>query len=392
VKIKLLNVVYSPNLGDGLLVDCLRWGCSQYLESAEISSVDLAGRRDFGASNAARTSLLTTLSALPTPVRRSVAGAALRLKLHFRLREFYRRELAGADAIVVGGGHLFVDTDLNFPLKLAAALDVVAERNTPTWVYGCGVSSSWSPAGRKLFENAVRKPRLVSAFVRDELSQQAWNSQLTRSSGIEATVVRDPGLLCREAYGITERRARRPKAVGVGIIAPVAIRYHGGGSIHAELLTRWFGRLIGGLLRSGQSVRLVSNGSPEDTEYGNFLINNLASLPPDASIDFPQHSEPRGLVETVGSLSRFVGFRLHGLISAHSFGLPTYALTWDDKIQSFMSSIGRADQCFDVRITAPELVLQRMLADELPVNGNTARESLADIRQLCESIAARFCI
>ncbi len=389
MKLTLLNVVYSPNLGDGLLVECLRWGCKKYLgESTHIKSVDLAGRTAFGNLPQQRASLLRALSVLPSPVRQSVAGAALLLKLQLHLRDFYRRELADADAIVVGGGHLFTDTDLNFPLKLAAALNVAAERSIPTWVYGCGVSDRWSRTAQRLFQDAVRAPRVVDAFVRDDYSRAAWNSQLVESSGISATTVRDPGLLCRQAYGVNDGDVRDASTIGVGVIAPVAIRYHSGSDVPSSALTRWFVTLIERLSAAGKRIRLVTNGSPEDTIYGHLLLAEVRKSVRCVDIDFPEHRHPRELVETVRRLSRFVGFRLHGLICAHSFGLPTYALNWDPKIGSFMDSIGRGRHHYDVRVAAPASVVQSMLQDEPLISGHASEESLSGIEALCASIAS----
>jgi polysaccharide pyruvyl transferase WcaK-like protein len=392
MQLKLLNVRYSPNLGDGLLVDCLEWGCHQQLPGVEVSSIDLAGRTAYGDGRQARGALLSTLSALPGPARRLVAGAALRARVSLRLRRFYQRRLRGADAVVLGGGNLFSDTDLNFPIKLAAALRVVAEQRAPLWIYGCGVASQWSDAGRALFEQAVAAAQPVEVFVRDRASKNVWDERLARVSGRDAKVVRDPGLLAARAYN--ERRLPRTAAarVGVGVIAPVVLRYHSDAGASARQLSAWFEQLIAGVVAHGCAVTLVSNGSPEDTAFARELYARLRRRFPWQALDVPEHRTPRDLVQTFTSLSAFVGFRLHGLICARSLGLPVFALDWDGKVGAFMASIGRADHVYDIARHGPEVVLPELLAAARAATFESAGldDEIAGIAELCASIRTRL--
>lgn len=392
IKLKLLNVRYSPNLGDGLLVDCLEWGCRLQLPQAQVSSVDLAGRTSYGEGRSARAALLTTLSAMPARVRRLAAGAVLKARVRLQLQSFYRRELQGADAVVLGGGNLFSDMDLNFPIKVEAALAVAAEARVPVWIYGCGVSGTWSSEGQSLFERAVGVSRLIDVFVRDTNSKQIWDQRLKRATGIKAKVIRDPGLLACRAYNAHRSTAQAPFRVGVGVIAPIAIRYHSE-NVHSSdsELTAWFEELIEGILESGYAVTLVTNGSPEDTEFGVALCKRLLERCPAAPLDFPEHETPRDLVQTLTRLSAFVGFRLHALICAHSLEVPTFALDWDCKVGAFMASIARADYVYDVTKHRPDIVLAATVA-ELASQALQATPSRDDgmggISELCNSIRA----
>jgi polysaccharide pyruvyl transferase WcaK-like protein len=389
LRLKLLNVRYSPNLGDGLLVDCLEWACRRQLPGAEVSSVDLAGRTAYGDGRQARGALLSTLSALPGPARRLVAGAALRARVSLRLRWFYQRQLRDADAVVLGGGNLFSDTDLNFPIKLDAALRVVAEQRLPLWIYGCGVASQWSTEGRMLFEHAVSTARPIDVFVRDRASETIWDERLARASGRTAKVVRDPGLLAARVYD--QQRLPRTAAtrIGVGIIAPVVLRYHSDVRSSARALHAWFEQLIVGLLAQGREVTLISNGSPEDTAFGRELYARLRRRFPGPALELPEHRTPRALVQTFTSLSAFVGFRLHGLICARSLGMPVFALDWDGKVGAFMASIGRSDHLYNIARHSPAAVLVALLETHnvaLEQESSALDDDLAGITELCTSI------
>jgi hypothetical protein len=99
VKIALLNVKYSPNLGDGLLSECLERELSAALPGAQVVSIDLAGReiyRDHGASRRGRA--IAVLEHLPSWARRHVVRLALTALVRLRLRRHFRDRLAGVDA------------------------------------------------------------------------------------------------------------------------------------------------------------------------------------------------------------------------------------------------------------------------------------------------------
>lgn len=389
LELRLLNAKFSPNLGDGLLVECLEWGCRQQLSHAVASSIDLAGRTAYAEGPRLRAALLATLTRLPDRMRRAAVDAALRTAVRRRLLPFYRERLWGADAVIVGGGNLLSDVDLNFPTKLAAALSVASEAGVPVWIYGCGVGERWSAAGHALFEHALRGTRLIDVFLRDEASKRAWDERLGQATGILGKVVPDPGLLAAHVYGVPrcgppDRRLR----LGVGVIAPVAIGYHGGTPTRASELSAWLSALIAGAIAAGHAVSLVSNGSPEDTAFARALLARLRQRFPASALELPRHRAPCDLVHTVAGVSRFVGFRLHGLICARSLGVPTFALRWDHKVDAFMQAIGRADRCYDVARVRPEQVLARMLGERVSDDRPPAADALAGIAALCSSISA----
>lgn len=90
------------------------------------------------------------LSDDPAPPRRIALAALVQL----RLRRHVRTRLAGCDAVVLGGGNLLTDADLNFPMKIAGALAQAARLRLPVAVNGVGANRQWSEAGRRLFGRA----------------------------------------------------------------------------------------------------------------------------------------------------------------------------------------------------------------------------------------------
>ncbi|RYD26520.1 MAG: polysaccharide pyruvyl transferase family protein, partial [Lysobacteraceae bacterium] len=64
MRIVVFNVKYSPNLGDGLLSECLEEELRSCGDDVSVVTVDIAGRTDYGTSGRNRRALLRILEAL----------------------------------------------------------------------------------------------------------------------------------------------------------------------------------------------------------------------------------------------------------------------------------------------------------------------------------------
>ena len=82
LRVGIFNVKYSPNLGDGLLSECLEAELALTVPGLTIESFDLAGRTDYGSSGRFRGAALSVLQRSPPMVRQVTArfllGRALR--------------------------------------------------------------------------------------------------------------------------------------------------------------------------------------------------------------------------------------------------------------------------------------------------------------------------
>ena len=358
MKVRLFNVKFSPNLGDGLLAECLEAELIRLGADRDTWSIDLAGRTGPGTGIRSRGRLLAILQASPAPLRRLLARGALAVMVRRKWRPHYAAGLAGADTVIVGGGNLFSDRDLNFPVKLHAALDEAGRHALSAAVFGVGVSRQWSAAGLRLFRDAVQAVPLSSVQVRDAASKRAWDDTLAEVSGHEAAICRDPGLLASDFFPRPEPSAGDTPVIGVGIMSPLAVRYHADDAPTPAQIDRWYLDLVRGLTDTGLRVSLFTNGSPEDEAYLRSLKPSVAEAAPAALLTWPEASTPAGLCRIVGGLDGLVAFRMHALIAAHSYRVPTIGLAWDPKLEAFMESVDRADHL----LTIPTDPAQRAVA------------------------------
>jgi len=97
MKIALLNVKFSPNLGDGLLSECLERELAFALPGVDVIAIDLAGRAHYrGHGPSRRGRVIALLEALPRWARRYAVRVALALLVQLRLRRHVRDRLGGS--------------------------------------------------------------------------------------------------------------------------------------------------------------------------------------------------------------------------------------------------------------------------------------------------------
>lgn len=412
LRIALLNVKYSPNLGDGLLAECLERELSAALGGAEVFSIDIAGRTGWpaaassspsssgpvAASASRRRHIMALLEAMPPRLRHVAAGTALALVTRWRLRPHIRTRLAGCHAAVIGGGNLLTDADLNFPTKLAGAAREVTRRDLPLAIHAVGASGNWSAHGRHLFARALARRPLAHATVRDERSREAWTVQLVPQGAPPARVVGDPGLLASLHYPHASPHGTRntqpgERRIGLCVTAPLALRYHVGQHHQGEesaatgalsspaphlrdrALIDWYGALAHALARQGMHVVLFTNGSPEDREC---LVSHAADWTQErAAADWiggapclsrgrislvAPFATPADLARFVAGCDLVIAHRMHACIAAHSFAVPTIGLTWDAKLASFFALAGRSRYAVDGLAMAPVAMAELALA------------------------------
>lgn len=352
LRLRLFNVKYSPNLGDGLLSECLEKALIALGANSDTWSIDLAARHAYGDVLTGRRQILSALHLMPKWLRYQIVRLPVAIHARQKWHPHYAERLEGASGAVIGGGNLISDIDLNFPTKLTLAINEAERLFLPFAVYASGVTKDWSPRGTMMFEKAFSSPLLRGVFVRDYDSKVLWDQKLAAASGHEAVVVRDPGLLASDFIPRSRMHATDRPVAGVGVMSHIAIRYHADSAPDPLHLENWYVDLVQGLIRDGFHVVIFTNGGAEDTPYLAKLRPRLAAVGGDA-ISFPVQRTPTELCAIISSLDVLVAYRMHAIIAAYSYGVPAIGLAWDRKLRSFMASVGRENYLCDVTRASP---------------------------------------
>ena len=358
MRVGIFNVKYSPNLGDGLLSECLERELRAANAETTVISLDLAGRMDYVRGGSNRGTIVSLLAKSPRRFRHFLVETILGRSLRLRMRPYWKSVLRDLDAVVVGGGNLFGDNDLNFPLKIHAALDETRRSGIPAAVFGVGVSDNWSPRGEDLFRRAVSGVPLVYASVREATSQSIWDRRLVPAGILPARLNHDPGLLVSRHIPQRGRNGTGSPLVGIGVTHPAVLRYHADERSLSEAdLTVWFKALVGSCLSRGWRVALFTNGSPEDDAYLKVLHGAVVDLAPEGRVSvIPRFNRPVELASFISGLDLLMAHRLHANITAYSYRIPHVGFSWDTKLKSFFARMGRSEFVCTAGRDSPEQV------------------------------------
>jgi polysaccharide pyruvyl transferase WcaK-like protein len=341
MRFLVFNVKFSENLGDGVLAECLEHALKAALRGSSVETVDLAGRTDYGQTPGARGRALGMLRSMPRGLRPLAVEVALRRKLG-ALAPHWKKKIEAADAVIIGGGNLLQDDDLNFPLKVGLALDLVAQSGKPLAIYAVGVSSQWSARARNLI-SAVRRTNLVHLSVRDP---QARQNLLSHFPDFNPHLVADPGLM---AEVLRPASAFPPPSgqpiIGLCATSPVVLDRHAGGAVAFSSASEYADLAIL-LARRGFAIHLFTNGAKEDHAFAGTVMSQprLAEIAAAGRLKLvgrPQR--PGDLVAAIGTFHAIAAHRLHACIVAHALRVPYVGLDWDSKVGAFFHSVGRQD-------------------------------------------------
>lgn len=337
-NVAVFNVKFSENLGDGLIAETIEKDLQQCRGIGQVVTRDLAGRQEYGTSPIRnRAQKLRILGMLPPAMRRLVVQRTLSARLA-GLKDDWRKTVAAADHVVIGGGHLFQDDDLNFPSKIGALLDICAEAGTPVSVFAVGVTAKWSKPARDLF-GRLTCCRVASVSVRDAASQSNWSRHFRGTSIEVASICLDPVLGMPSPTTATDMS----KPVGLCITHPRLIAHHTGFA-PPRLLDVFVDATVG-LCAAGHNVLLFTNGAQEDEEALGEVISRNAIAPLLSTGRVRKANRPRtpsDLAATIAGMSGLVAHRLHANIAAYAFGIPSVGLGWDEKVQSFFEVTKRS--------------------------------------------------
>jgi polysaccharide pyruvyl transferase WcaK-like protein len=342
--IVIFNVKFSPNLGDGIIAECLEHALREQFPGATVSSVDLAGRQSWTAAQGGRSraALLAMLDHMPRWCRDTVVMAVLGRRVRGHLLPAWRRSLERADLVVFGGGQLIQDGDLNFPLKLAAAASECHRRGLPLAIFAVGAARSTSKVGHSLLSQLLRSPDCIHLAARD--AQSVANLATLECS---ARSCRDPGLLASQLWPAPARPRRGRPLVGICVTHPAVLRHHSdrGSRSRGADAVNLYGAMLRQLVADGYDVVCFSNGAAEDELTLSVVMDRVPlSEKLGRQVTFASRSaDPGELARLIARFDVLVAHRLHAAIVAYSYGIPSVGLFWDSKLAAFFTSVNRSD-------------------------------------------------
>lgn len=378
------GVPFSQNLGDGIIFENIKNLYSSTEKPVKISPLDIAGRDDFDTGAASSDLKLRILHAIPSFGRKPLLALFFYFKYQHVWRKSWKAKLATADLLTIGGGQLFLDEELNFPLKMYF-LSLTAKKipELKTVVAFVGVSPTMSNIGKFLFRRALQNFNPQSISVRDEESRQNFIRLL--NPRIEVKVVSDPAVNSKKCYTIENIASDQHKRVGVCISNPkgLDVQERLGKKFQTET-PLYFKNLIKQLKQQDYHVSIFTNGASEDELLKDEIHNDCRQW---IDVCELKPSTPDNLVNIINKFNLIVAHRLHANIIAYSLGITSIGLRWDTKLHSFFKKTNREYLFIDTVLPTADQTLA--LINE-HFNSNIHNQSSTLIHELMEEVESHL--
>lgn len=350
-KIVFASLLLDRNLGEELYTRCLEKLVRECAASAgmEIELVDL----DFNGRERVNGELVFVGKRRSNPARRAILKAAellcgwldwpeylrhIEWKVRYnnepRLRAYFADILRGASLLIFGGGGIIECTRMHDYYHTIDLITRLADRESvPVCFNAVGrVIDERYMFGWGIMKRAVNRACVKSMTCRDGAE---WIDRNLYDGKGFARVLPCSSILCAELFGL--RRDEGSNTIGVGVIRGSAFVGYGRNFTEAQMLDLYEG-VARGLVARGYECCVFTNGSHGDIGFGRLLAERLNALEGVRYALEPRDAED--LLRTIASFRGMVTARLHSVIAAYSLGVPSVALTWNQKIPDFMQLVG----------------------------------------------------
>ena len=351
-KVAVFAEVYSPNLGDAAIYDCVEELFGQYQVTTH--SLDLSGRTK-RPSESRGTEIAS--DGLRDLVRKPFQNIRILGRIHAtfkwyvldrkRLNRSWDKAISDSDAVVIGGGQLLTDRLFRFPLRIYEVARLAKLHNKPLAIFGCGADSKWGYFASKLYSKVLQQAVYVSA--RDQVSASALAGCV--STDVSVDVHADPVFATPRLLDDNSVIADRRKILGVNL-QPVADFRRFAPAVNSISDTQYFGfwvRLLGDASSSGRELRLLTNGSPDD--YATALRLQSLARSEGLTVELePRPTSTHELVAQISKVSWIIGTRMHAGILAKSLGKSIVSIAWDPKVLEVWRQVGGLNYVLPAKI------------------------------------------
>ncbi len=345
-KISIINAKYSPNLGDGVIAETLEFFFKNNIPNVTVNTIDIGGNLEYGHENSmARGTNKQLFNLFPDFLKKTLRFLLRSLLIEKKYGTQWKEQIHDSDLLVLGGGHLLMDSQWYFPMRIKSIL-TKAKPNTPLLLCSLGVSQTFSSLGKKLFRDIFKYHDCRFASLRDTLSKQNFDlnfSDIIKNSQMGL----DPALLCPQVYKdkTLNHSDNHQKIIALGITDPDNMKSHCDNKNDVVAYNaEFFQGIIQKFTESGFKVKIFNNGV--DHAYMLDVVNIIRKNSPELLLNCDvceQFLQPCQLVDCIKNSDLMISHRLHANIIAYAYDVPNIGIMWDEKVKSFFKLTQRED-------------------------------------------------
>jgi len=354
-KIVIAAEIWSPNLGDGIIAESLKYLLRHAQPRVQVEYLDISGRNPDCRGSVEKNQTISYIQRyIQGKKYLNIARSALkRHKLKTHYLRYWSSLIAESDAVLIGGGQLLIDNNLDFPMKVSLIASLARSLGKKAYFISCGVGAEWSWMASRLFKASLQSAADVT--VRDTASLKRLSQYIPE---IAVSLSADPALFASSVY--EREREVDDNLLGLGLMSVDSINRHSRVKLtHDELANFWI-EIARNLHKEGKMFEFFTNGCPRDYRFAEYVLRSVKQLRIPCKLA-PRPTRPYELARCVNKYKAIIASRLHAHILATSYLVPSVALNWDDKVQSFFSDTGRANIAFNYDIGIIDKIIEILL-------------------------------
>ncbi|MDM7852515.1 polysaccharide pyruvyl transferase family protein [Pseudochrobactrum kiredjianiae] len=326
-----LGEIYSRNVGDGIICECLRLGLAE--REVKIFPADLS--RSDGYSVPEKNSAPTNLGASRKFARYFVRPSLfLRRIITFTKWIFggrrnsinkYKDIFGSSDGVIIGGGQSLVDRQLYFPLAIEAILKMARNSRNPVAVFSCGADAKQGWIPQRICLKMAREA--VYICVRDNTSAEMFQN-LDKKLRID--VRPDIGFLAGNLYNQVETMHKKILGINLMPYETVAALPEGVKIISRANYIAFWRALIQNAVFQGWTFHILINGDVTDLIAAKEVYE--ASGMNERFFIAASPTTPSELVDMLQNIDILITSRMYAGIVVYSLGTKVVPLIWDKKV------------------------------------------------------------
>ncbi|MCG3864914.1 MULTISPECIES: polysaccharide pyruvyl transferase family protein [unclassified Photobacterium] len=226
----------------------------------------------------------------------------------------YISSLDGVDGVIFGGGNILMSNKgCDYAYRVVRMLKSTPDNISKNLVF-CG-AGPFEFEEKKLIKSLIKLSD--SIFVRDEVSYEYFDNNE------KVKKIADPVFTLSD---ISVARNKSSKYIGVNIIANYFSQ--------SEIL-EFAKQLCEISEKLNMPIKIINTAFPQDSIAAVKLKNSVKLINKNILIKIEDaKSSPQELADIYSDVGVFIGCRMHSIIFALTYGIPSIGFMWDDKVSS----------------------------------------------------------
>lgn len=258
-----------------------------------------------------------------------------------------------ADVIIFSGGGIIKFRQEKFDQYIIKILNEAERLSIPVFLNAVGVEGYDEEDPRcQALKRALNLPCVKGISIRDDT--KTMREQYITNPDIPVISVFDPATWSTRVYPLSS--APTPKLIGLGVTREGLFADYGNPQIDRVFLLDFWKEVARKIEARGMQWAIFTNGALSDEVFAQAVLEHIGH-----GKILPKPAEPSQLVDTICSFETIIACRMHTNILAHTYGIPSIGLVWNEKLALWGKKIGHSDRFLRPVDMVPELVVEKAI-------------------------------